>query len=236
MILFNIIQPTGWQVGLVRVEDVAIGCAVSLGVGLLVWPRGAAAALGRALDDAYAASAEYLEAAVQFALGCCDRGVPRTVAPADESIGAASAARRLDDAFRTYLAERGTKPAPLADVTTLVTGVAGLRLAADAVVDLWRGEHNAERERAEATLELLPFSQAVTRWYGDFGHGLDGGGPVPDPLPAGQLAQDRLVEAVRHDLADGHADVAVRIVWTGDHIETARRLQSTLVAPARSLT
>ncbi|HEX6714550.1 MAG TPA: FUSC family protein, partial [Thermoleophilaceae bacterium] len=29
LILFNILQPTGWRVGLVRIEDVALGCAVS---------------------------------------------------------------------------------------------------------------------------------------------------------------------------------------------------------------
>ncbi len=33
VILFNIIDPAGWRVGLVRIEDVAIGCAVSLIVG-----------------------------------------------------------------------------------------------------------------------------------------------------------------------------------------------------------
>ena len=41
LVLFNLIQPTGWRVGLVRVEDVAIGAAVSLLVGVLIWPRGA---------------------------------------------------------------------------------------------------------------------------------------------------------------------------------------------------
>src|SRR6185437_1314544 len=44
VILFNIIDPTGWKVGLTRVEDVAIGCGVSVVVGFLFWPRGAAAA------------------------------------------------------------------------------------------------------------------------------------------------------------------------------------------------
>ncbi|HEY4704045.1 MAG TPA: FUSC family protein, partial [Streptosporangiaceae bacterium] len=52
LILYNIIAPAGWKVGLVRVEDVAIGCAVSLVVGLLFWPRGAASALGTALSGA----------------------------------------------------------------------------------------------------------------------------------------------------------------------------------------
>ena len=39
-VLFNLLQPVGWKVGVVRVEDVAIGCGVSLIVGVLFWPRG----------------------------------------------------------------------------------------------------------------------------------------------------------------------------------------------------
>ena len=46
IILFNIIEPIGWKVGLTRIEDVAIGCGVSIVVGFLFWPRGATAALG----------------------------------------------------------------------------------------------------------------------------------------------------------------------------------------------
>ena len=49
VILFSILQPTGWRVGLVRIEDVAIGVSVSLVVSVLFWPRGAAAALRQAL-------------------------------------------------------------------------------------------------------------------------------------------------------------------------------------------
>ena len=68
VILFNIIQPTGWRVGLLRVEDVALGCGVSLVVGMLFWPRGASAALSKALSEAYADSARYLAAAVEFGM------------------------------------------------------------------------------------------------------------------------------------------------------------------------
>ena len=41
VVLFNIIAPTGWKVGILRIEDVAVGFAISLGVGLVFWPRGA---------------------------------------------------------------------------------------------------------------------------------------------------------------------------------------------------
>ena len=53
LILFNIIAPAGWQIGLIRIEDVAIGCAVSLAAGLLFWPHGAGRSLGRAIGRAY---------------------------------------------------------------------------------------------------------------------------------------------------------------------------------------
>src|SRR5205823_9837562 len=58
-VLFNIIQPVGWRVGVVRIEDIAIGFAISLGVGLLFWPRGAAALLRADLAAAYARSVDY---------------------------------------------------------------------------------------------------------------------------------------------------------------------------------
>jgi uncharacterized membrane protein YccC len=81
LILFNLIVPAGWKIGIVRIEDVALGCAVSLAVGLLFWPRGAAAALGRALAEAYVVSARYLAEAVAFGVGCCDPTGPQSPPP-----------------------------------------------------------------------------------------------------------------------------------------------------------
>ena len=109
VILFNIIQPTGWRVGLVRIEDVAIGVGVSLVVGVLFWPRGAAAALRQALAQAYADGAGYLASTVRFGMSRGDPGTPALPAPAGDAARAAAASRRLDDAFRTYLAERGAE-------------------------------------------------------------------------------------------------------------------------------
>ena len=218
VILFNILQPAGWRVGLLRFEDVAIGCAVSLVVGLLFWPRGAAAALGQSLSEAYADSARYLAAAVEFALGRCDRGMPARPAPTDEATRATAAARRLDDAFRGYLAERGAKPVPLAEVTGLVTGVAALRIAADAVLDLWQRDDGASGgDRAEARRQLLAGTEAVTGWYERLAVSLAGQGEVPEPLERDPTADGKLVAAVQRDLhgEDGRAGVvAVRIVWT----------------------
>ena len=236
LILFNILVPAGWKIGLIRIEDIAIGCGVSLAVGLLFWPRGAAVALGRALSEAYLASAGYLADAVAYGVGRCDSNGPAAPPPRDQAQRAAAAARRLDDTFRGYLTERGSKPVPLSEVTSLVTGVAGVRLAADAVLDLWNGDE-WRGDRLAARRELLSAAANMTGWYGRLASSLAGEEAVPDPLAPNQLADGRLVEAVAQDLrdTDGQATATgVKVIWTGDHLDAVRRLQEMLVDPARA--
>jgi hypothetical protein len=235
LILFNLLEPAGWALGLVRIEDVALGGAVSLAVGLVFWPRGAAAALGTALGDAYADCARYLAAAVRYGIARCDAGTPELPPPADAAARAAAASRRLDDTFRQYLAERGPKPLPLAEATSLVTGIVGLRLAGDAVLALWQGDTAADGDRAAARGELDAAAGRVADWFVALGGALAGAGAVPEPQPADAGADGRLLDAVAHDLrgADGRA-TAVRMIWTGDHLDAARRLEGSLTEPARA--
>ncbi len=237
LILYNIIQPVGWRIGLVRIEDIALGCAVSVLVGALFWPRGAGAALGSALADAYTNSVRYLASAVEFGMGRCDRGAPSRPAPTTEAIEAAAASRRLDDTFRGFLAERGAKPLPLAEVTNLLTGAAGLRLAGDAVLDLWQRDDASDGDRAAARQVLLASTQLIVGWYDGFAASLTGHGGVPAPLERDALADGRLVEAVSRDLSreDGRASAtAARMIWTGDHLDAARRLQGVVAEPAQT--
>jgi uncharacterized membrane protein YccC len=239
VILFNIVQPAGWRLGLVRVEDVAIGCAVSVGVGLLFWPRGAASALRKALAEAYADSAAYLDQAVRFGALRCDHTNVRPPVPVAEAQRAAAGSRRLDDTFRNYLAERGAKPVPLAEMTSLVTGVAGLRLAADAIVDLWQHDDDiAPGDREAARAELLATSAQVRQWYYELASSLDAAAAAPPPLGHDTGADARLIDAVRHDLRgdDGTAtSTAVRVIWTADHLDAARRLQATVSGTAAAV-
>jgi hypothetical protein len=245
VILFNIIQPTGWRVGLVRIEDIAIGVGVSLVVGVLFWPRGAAPALRQALAEAYADGAGYLASTVRFGMSRGDPGASALPAVAGDATRAAAASRRLDDAFRTYLAERGTKRLPLADVAGLVTGVAGLRLEADAVLDLWRGadgeagsaDGEAGSDIAAARQEILGTAERITGWYDDLATIVITGGELRQPLAQDEASDGRLVRAVRRDLLgnDGRASAtAVRMIWTGDHLDVVRRLQAAIISPARA--
>lgn len=237
VILYNIIAPVGWHVGLTRVEDIVLGCAVSLAVGLLFWPRGAGSALGQALSEAYAEGAEYLRSAVAYGAHCCQHSAGAVAQPTRESSSAAASARRLDDAFRSYLAERGGKSVPLADVTALLSGVAGIRLAADAVLDLWMPGKDLPGDRTDAGRELLASADTVRGWYGQLAAALAGTGQVPEPQHPDLEGDTRLVDAVRQDLLDPNGDgtgTAVRVAWTGDHLDAVRRLEPQLVEPARA--
>jgi Fusaric acid resistance protein-like len=238
VIVFNILQPAGWRAGLVRVEDVAIGAGVSLVVGVLFWPRGAAPALRQALAQAYADGAGYLASTVRSGMSRAGPGTPASPALAGDAARAAAAARRLDDAFRTYLAGRGAKRFPLADVTGLVTGVAGLRLEADAILDLWRGDDGqAGSGMAAAREEILGTADRVTGWYDGLAATMTAGGELPRPLAHDTAADGRLVQAARRDLPgdDGRATAtAVRMIWTGDHLDVICRLQAAIISPARA--
>jgi hypothetical protein len=240
LVLFNLLVPEGWRLGLIRVEDVAIGGAVSLAVGLLFWPRGAGADLGRALGRAYVDSSSYLADAVAFGVACCDSSGPPVGPPRAQAVKAAASARRLDDTFRGYLAERGQKKVALAEVTTLVTGVVGVRLAADAVLDLWDDDSRtapAGGQRAGARRELLDAADSLRAWYDRFAVSLAGAADVPEAMVGDADAGSRLVQTVASDLrdGDGHATATgVRVIWTGDHLDAVRRLQESLVGPAKA--
>ena len=96
-----------WRVGLVRIEDVRSAARSAWSSALLFWPRGAVAALGRALADAYRDSAAYLARRSSSAWSAATRR--HAAGAAERADAAAAASRRLDDAFRAYLAERGAE-------------------------------------------------------------------------------------------------------------------------------
>src|SRR5207302_896761 len=113
----------GWKVGVLRIEDVALGVLVSLVVGVLFWPRGAAAVVGDDLADAFRSGAGYLTQAVDWALG--SRPTPPDGGPA-----AVTAGTRLDEALRGFLAEQGAKRLSKQELWTLVMATMSLRLTA----------------------------------------------------------------------------------------------------------
>jgi uncharacterized membrane protein YccC len=170
-VLFNIVQPTGWRVGLVRVEDVALGCAVSIVVGVLLWPRGAAPVMSLDLAEAYRSGISYLSSAVHGLLN--SRPASHTPAAGDTetaAVDATAASRRLDSAFRIYLAEQGTKLVHRDELAALVAGASRLLLTANSLATLpMRMSQGAAATRDEELLdaELHALRDALERIAND---------------------------------------------------------------------
>jgi len=235
VILFNIIVPTGWRVGLTRIEDVAIGCGVSIVVGLLFWPRGAMAALGRALADAFVASSGYL-ADVVDRLTSTSRRVDTT--PGQRASHAAYL--RLDDAFRQFLTERGAKVIPVEDVANLFTGSNRIRLAAytlDALPALPVDSGQTELESVSVAGAVLRDSYASShRWYEEFAELLSGRrGSLDPPPPRDETVRSTLRTAFDDARAGRRGDrlrSLLQMLWADELLEAQRQVQTDLADSA----
>ncbi len=224
-VLFNLIQPTGWRVGLVRLEDVAIGFAVSLGVGLLFWPRGAAGLLRENLAFAYQRNADYVVAAERQLVEGADPAASTAAAQAADA-----AAHRLDDAFRQYLAERSPQAVNRESVGTLIAGAARLRRAAQSLSSLARMDDGGVRlERCGVNLDAEV--QALRSWYVTLGDALAHSTTVPPPHVRDAIGRRRLLECVRDAVAgDDKAMIrpALGLLWASQHLDTLWQLEAHL--------
>ena len=224
-VLFNLIQPTGWTVGLVRIEDVAIGFAISLGVGLLFWPRGASTLLRENLASAYGRSADYLVATVRLIIAGGDQSGSSGPAQA-----AAAAVHQLDDAFRQFLAERSAGRMNLEGLGALVAGAARVRRAAQSLSALGRlTDREAGLTRCGENLEGE--IHALRSWYVTLGDSFIHSTAIPPPHLRDTQGRRRLLDCVRAAVADGggtQVRSALVLLWASQHLDDLWRLESHL--------
>ena len=216
-VLYNLLVPVGWQVGVLRIEDVAIGCAVSVAVGLLFWPRGAASVVGDDLADAFRQGADYLAQAARWTLG-------RRESPPDGAVAAYTAGLRLDEALRGFLAEQGTKKVPKEDLWRLVSAAMRLRLTARSLAR-GSGRHPRPDPAGEPILER---AERLAGWYGELagllarptGHGGTISAPGFDALSADAQLVGELAPVQQTDL------------WVALHLDHLRQHLPDVVGPA----
>jgi hypothetical protein len=156
LINFNLIVPTGWQVGLIRVEDVVVGALVGVVVSVLLWPRGATAAVSKAIEDARAVGATFLKAAVlRVTRGASEDATDRVIALSQEAL---RTSRTVDDAVRQYLSENGGTTDLRAPVVRAANRAIRLRAAAELITDVVPpplGVYPRTREVLEAHAEAI---------------------------------------------------------------------------------
>ncbi|MGB8403080.1 MAG: FUSC family protein, partial [Mycobacterium sp.] len=171
--IYNLLNPTGWRVGLVRLEDVLVGAAVGIVVSLLLWPRGAAAVVTRALDQSRTICARYLDAAVRrVTRGASESATDRVHALSYEAL---SAARTVDDAVRHVLSESSGSSEQRAPVVRAANQTVRLRTSADMIADV-----------VPPPLQAYPSVRTVLEAHTAIirdrivGHGADGLPPISD--------------------------------------------------------
>ena len=215
-VLFNILVPIGWKVGVLRIEDVALGVAVSAVVGVLFWPRGAASVVRDDLADAFHRGGVYLVQATAWALGVRPR------AP-DAAAATTQAAVRLDDAVRALLSEQGTKHTPQAQVWQLLGGTERLRLTAQSLAGLSppdRPDNAASRELVEESAQLAGECDLLA---GELG------ATRTQPTVATELA------AISVDHWSPPADHSDCIMWVRQHLDHVRENLAELAEPAATV-
>jgi uncharacterized membrane protein YccC len=222
-ILFNLIQPIGWEVGVVRIEDVGIGFAISLGVGLLFWPRGAASLLRENLAAAYARSAEYVVAMTR-------QLIDGQVSTDRTGQASAVAVHQLDDAFRQHLADRSATKMDVESVATLVAGAARVRRAGQSLSALGSiVEGNGGLARCGENLDGEV--NALRAWYVTLGDSFLHTSPVPPPHVRDAEGKRRLLECVREAVAGADETkrrAALVLLWASQHLDNLWRLEAHL--------
>jgi len=211
LVMFNLLAPLGWSLGVVRLEDVAAGALIGLAVGVLAWPRGAEASIGWITSRLVDASSDYLVAAVGALRDAPGQSGPSHAvgpgaAPDHRLQSALDAAVLADDALAELLEETADRTGARRWAEAISFGNR-MRYAGDVITA--QGPHTAlsreALERAGVAADLL--EQACHR----LAAGLGGRGPVtradpPDGTPVRSQAHDDLTRWI-DDLATSAAEV-----------------------------
>ena len=153
--LFNLITPEGWEVGVARVEAVVVGALVAFAASLIMWPKGAGAVLRTEIAAHVRAATRLVQSALAMIIGRAD---PRTV----EAFHAQAVAvrHRADEAFASFIGERGAKRVPLEEWAWLARVPLVMRGAGEAAIAMQRAglvvnDAGEAGEAFDATLSTL---------------------------------------------------------------------------------
>ena len=204
LVILNLTAPAGWRIGLLRIEDIAMGAAVGMGVSLLLWPRGATAAVSTLIEAARDVNVRYLQAAVlRVTRGRSEESDANLAALSHDAV---VGSRRVDDAVRHYLSETGSGANVRTPVVRAANRATWARLAADMIADIRTlpptGAYPAARAVLEARLEF------VTKQ-------ISGCGDTTSQQMAGEFVRALRAEAIDHGVA---VDAAQPLVTVGANL------------------
>lgn len=142
VLLFNLITPGGWETGAIRLEAVVVGALVALAASLIMWPKGASAALRTEVVRHIRAARHLTEVVFGALLGGTDGA---HIEPA--RVAALHARRRAEEALAAYAGERGAKDVSLPVWGSLVRAPVAICTGDDAIIVMWRANYGAVAAR-----------------------------------------------------------------------------------------
>jgi uncharacterized membrane protein YccC len=188
VVLFNLLQPVGWTLGLVRLEDVLVGAGLSLVAGALMWPRGARGQLQTALGAVYRVDAEYARAAFRYVLGRTSADDCR----ASRQVAVREAAR-AHEVFDLFLHDRAAKALSPATWAALQAGGSYLLLVGDSLERL--ASHGTRITACDTAARVLSrAADAVADELRRIGESLDQG-ELPSSSPGNVVSDSDLRQA-----------------------------------------
>ena len=214
-VLYNILAPVGWRVGVLRIEDVAIGAAVSAVVGILFWPRGTSAILANDLAQSFQLGGLYLVQSTAWAVGS------RTERP-DAGPQSAIAAVRLDDALRGFMTEQGAKRISKEHLWRLVGSTLALRLTSQSLADVPPPDTSGEKARNALVREATWLAERCDQIAALLRRRSTKGAEDPSAALAAEFAPLQPESGY--------------MLWVHEHIEHLRRRFMGLVEPVETVT
>lgn len=229
MILFNLISPVGAEIGLIRAQDVAIGCVVSLLVGILMWPHGARELIKRALGEAYRTSVRLMASRTKLAIegDPIDHEDP-------ERLAATAATDRLEMALRQHLDETTAGEVESGSLVALAACASRLRRAAHSLRTMSLLPWYAPVPE-ELIGELVDLDEDVRDWYVRLGDAISTGGEVPPPEPRSADYADRLLELIAESDDGDSLHRALTAAWLTQALEYLSLLESRVAELADEL-
>ena len=239
LILFNIIQPAGWKVGIVRIEDVAVGFADQPGRGpgvLAPGRRGAGPGEpGRVLLEDRGLRGRHG--------GAADRGGRRRRPAA----GRAGRRRRRCTGWTTRSASTWRNGRPSGWTRNGPRGWSPGPPGCSGPAARWRRSRNwppggrpARRTAAPSPPWLLPDglrpcagkleeeAQSIRAWFVTLGDSVAHGTAVPPPQRRDPAVRSHLLQCTREAISSGQpaeAHDALLVLWVNEHLEMLWRLE-----------
>jgi uncharacterized membrane protein YccC len=230
IIVFNLISPAGWQVGLVRIEDLLVGALISLLVGLLLWPHGARRELARAVGSVYRSLVAYLGLGFDRVLGFVPAAEFEPALAADPIRKDVVRARdRADAAFDTFITEKGDRSFDQETAAFLLSSANHAILAGD-LLEVIAGMGYQAGSCADGARDVHEQVRVLLGAYRGLADRLD---LLPASKPGARVSLAALRQAELGCLGRWQKDAgvgkgAVAVVMAGEWVQDLARLEADL--------